>query len=401
MRDLKPGQYTISILDTSYLIAFLMLFVVGGAMAFVGIPFRPYMVLGMIMILLFTERIKVNRILFLYVLLLIEIVVSAALNKTSFLQLALFSRNLIFSFLIYFLVSRYMLKQESLSRLFKWCSILGLIQLPIVVLQKTFYNQVIPFSAQAISYWDIGSGTFFIKNDSSMSIFLIGLIIIYLFNKNVHDKYKYLKVTVYFLAIFAAGSRISQLSILAILAYYYARNMSLKTILILSFISLVAIIIFLTSPLFEDILNQMRIILHRVDFSNMTEYEMNKFQSGGYNRAAAVLYYMSQPFKWFGDGPSAYYDVITREHTLGNTGHIFTFYAEVGTIGLVLSYLISYEFCKAFSDQKLQRFLYFFAFGMLSVTSSIFTDAGILLAYLTLLCLQNINTEKEVTNVPG
>ena len=64
------------------------------------------------------------------------------------------------------------------------------------------------------------------------------------------------------------------------------------------------------------------------------------FLSGSYGRGAAIAYYLNQDIKWFGDGPSKYFNVFSNIRMRGNTGHIFTFYSEVGLFGWLLSVLI-------------------------------------------------------------
>jgi hypothetical protein len=108
--------------------------------------------------------------------------------------------------------------------------------------------------------------------------------------------------------------------------------------------------------------------------------DLDAFKSGEYNRTAAVLYYINQPIKWFGDGPGKYFDVKTRERELGNTGHVFTIYSEAGLIGLLLSYLIIYYMTRVCRN-KLIANLYFVTILILSFTSNVLGDAGIVLGF--------------------
>lgn len=379
-------------------ISFVLLFVVGGGMAFIGIPFRPFIAALFAIFIFPFHRIKLNKVLFAFTLLFLVILFSGVLNHSSGIQLALFLRNLITCFLVYFIASGYLNKEEVRERLVKWCTILGLTQLPIIIFQKVFYSQLIKISAVAISYWDIGSGTFFIKNDSSMSIFLIGLVIYHLFGAGAFKKNRTVKVVIFVLGIFAAGSRVSQLAILAIIAYFFFRNLRLKTVLSMSLIFLVMLFGLSKTVLFTEFQSQLTLVFAKLDFSNIDARAMMKFQEGQYSRAAAVLYYLSEPLKFLGDGPSAYYDVLNREHLLGNTGHIFTFYSEVGIVGLIMSYWLIYELGRYYCpNNSVQRNLYFFAIVCLSITSSLLSDAGILLAYFCLMFVLSENCQQETT----
>lgn len=226
-------QFKISITKSVFWIVFALLFCIGGFMAFIGIPFRPFMVSGFALILFLFRNIKLNRILFLYSLFFFEIVISGFFNNSSLIQIVLFLRNLMISYPIYFLASSYLNSDQSAKRkqMIKWCSLLGLLQLPIVVFQKVFYDNLMKVSQVEISYLDIGSGSFFVKNDSAMSIFLLGLIIYYLFN-HTDDKFRNIKVFVYVLAIFFAGSKIMQLGTLLIITYHFFGNLSLRSFVI-------------------------------------------------------------------------------------------------------------------------------------------------------------------------
>ena len=137
-------------------------------------------------------------------------------------------------------------------------------------------------------------------------------------------------------------------------------------------------IILAQTKIFTEIKEQMALVYVQATFQE--EGNMEAFKSGEYSRNAAILYYLNQPLKWFGDGPGKYFDVAEREYVLGNRGQAFSFYAEVGIIGLIISYLILFQISRICPNKKIGN-LYFFSICMLSITSDILSDAGIILAY--------------------
>jgi hypothetical protein len=98
----------------------------------------------------------------------------------------------------------------------------------------------------------------------------------------------------------------------------------------LSILSLVGVT---TVPPFQHTLARLS------NITTVIEQEVDEeiYLKGSNARGAAIYYYLNQPIKWLGDGPGSTYNTITRDRSIGGWGHIFTFYAEVGLIGWILS----------------------------------------------------------------
>jgi hypothetical protein len=105
------------------------------------------------------------------------------------------------------------------------------------------------------------------------------------------------------------------------------------------------------------------------------------FEEGKYERTAAIYFYLTQPLKVLGDGPSAYYDALNREFTLGNTGQVFTLYAEVGIVGLLFGYWIFFEMSRRSSASRKMAIGCFLLMSALTITAFALSDASLLLAY--------------------
>lgn len=170
------------------------------------------------------------------------------------------------------------------------------------------------------------------------------------------------------------------------------KEFSLKKIVYVFLAGLIGLVIISQTKFFAEIKEQITLAYVQATFQESGN--MEAFKSGKYSRNAAIFYYLSEPIKWFGDGPGEYYDVTSREHFLGNTGQIFTFYSEVGIIGLLISYFILFQMSRI-SSNKIIANLYFFAIFMLSITSNILSDASIILAYNIFLFI-TIDTKKTL-----
>ena len=132
------------------------------------------------------------------------------------------------------------------------------------------------------------------------------------------------------------NSQFNKILILGVWVLYAFYHLNLKRMLFFGTVAVIILGVMGVTGTLQPIVQE----LNKSFVSNTSSAKIETFEKGNYGRGAAFAYYLSQEIKWFGDGPSKYYDPVTRGYVLGNTGHIFTFYAEVGFLGLVLSYLI-------------------------------------------------------------
>ncbi len=255
---------------------------------------------------------------------------------------------------------------------------------------RIFSDFIIKYSQVKIQYWDVTFGTFFIKDDPAMTIFLLGIILILLFNKTIIIKYRTLVVLILLSTIFLSGSKILQLTTIIILGVYFVRGFSIKKIIYISLAGIIGLYALSNTKIFKE--RKEEITKAYIQATFQESGNLDAFKSGDYNRNAAVIYYLNQPLKWFGDGPGEYFDVTTRERLLGNTGHIFTMYSEVGIIGLLLSYLILFQMSRICQNRFVAN-LYLFSILMLSFTTNVLSDASIVLAFNIFLFL-SANPEK-------
>ena len=99
------------------------------------------------------------------------------------------------------------------------------------------------------------------------------------------------------------------------------------------------------------------------------------------NRPAAVLHHLNSPIRYFGNGPYSTFDPNTKKYKFGgDASHLLNVYADIGIIGLVLSY------CMLIAKLK-GREVNLYLLGCISTlfifssTVNILTDGSIMLAF--------------------
>lgn len=368
---------------TIFYIAYLFLFCIGGFLAFVGVPFRMAYVSLLVIMLIPLYGMPFDRITKLFLVLVMVIIASGIVNRSSIRETLLFLRFVITPFAMYYLVKIF-LSPHNIKKIINISITLGMIQLPVVIFQRLSYNWLIGYSAfpGGISHIDFNFGTFYVKCDPAMSFFLMGLILFLLFDNkhNYFVRHRIFKAIWFSLAIMVANSIICHLMLMGIWAYYFLSGLSIKTLVQAGLVVVVAVGLFSYfswTELWTELAGK---AVSKITFQNVGN--LDRFLEGGYSRTAAVLYYLNEPLKLLGDGPSRYYDPLTRTRLLGNTGHVLTFYGELGLIGLFVSYWIMYRIAKRKrgNSPEMAR-LYFLVAVLLTATTSVMSDASIMLSY--------------------
>lgn len=368
-----------------------LLFLFSGSINYLSnIPYRTAYVSLLPLIIMPFYKIKViNNVTKSLLLLLLIILISAALNNTQPAKVLLYLRYVYVPFSMYYLTDIY-LNSKNIERVIKACVIIGIIQFPVVLIQKTFGNILLPYSTSSISLVDFYFGTFPWSSDVSMSFFLI-LLILYLLFDHTSDRIvnkKMLCVCIYSITILLSGSDILRFILLFIWVIFIIvtvfQRKGGKTLLIISFI----IVIFAVPFLSDKIQNTALVGYYKLSgFDNVSDKEFMQFTYGRYSRKAAVLYFLEQPLSFFGDGPSTYVDPINRNNIIGISGQFLTFYAEIGILGLIISYLVLYSMIlrskyKYYSKpHPYMNYAYFIVISIISLTHCILSDVTIMLIY--------------------
>lgn len=272
---------------------------------------------------------------------------------------------------------------------------IALFQLPIMLAQKYFFYFLIKFnnSGQTIEWFDFMFGSFFIKSDHSLGVFLLLIIAIILFKANsIKGIIKFPKLALLYLVItlFLTESNISKLfagiliSTFIIIPIYkkYKGTLVFK----ISVLALTASILSVGYSLREKqfIQNKLGGTLER-QFS--MESAEKFYELGTAKRFQIVLVAVKKiKTKYLGDGPYSYFDIRTGKFT--QTRHftqlIWTYY-DLGLLGLfiVLLYII---FLTGYLNIE-PGIPYIFALGLFLVYAfytTILSDIAIMFALFTI-----------------
>jgi hypothetical protein len=352
--------------------------------------------------LFFIYGFKFDEVIFTFLILSLEIFISGIISRSSIIDILIFLRIVIFSLLIYQVVKLY-LTPKTIIRVIKVMIIISVIQLPFILLERIVY-QYLPISvSNLVNLIDFDFGTFNFKSDSSMGFYILLIIIFILFapKQNYFIKYKWVLLAYLSLTLLITNSSISIVILALIWILYLLKHFNFKAIFFITIIlGLVVGGLYATGSL-EIIFT--KVIQNVQSNTNTNSSALSSYFSGGYGRGAALDYYLHSDILWFGNGPSKYYNVLDRISYLGNTGHLLTFYTEVGLIGWMLSiwllFLISFPKIDGVRKFSWAGFVSFFAIQMLSVTTQVMNDISIMLAFCILSKIHIIptNTSKHLS----
>ena len=149
---------------------FLLTFFLSGLITMLSmgiIPYRMGLVSLLVIPLFLSFGIKVDKVFIGYIILTAFVILSGLLNSIPPVSMLLFMRILVFSFLIYQLVELY-IHPGNISKILKVSVLIGMIQLPLVVLQQLTY-EILPNSIKSnLIQIDFDFGSFNFKGDSAM-----------------------------------------------------------------------------------------------------------------------------------------------------------------------------------------------------------------------------------------
>lgn len=343
--------------------------------------FRMGLVSLLIIPFILIRGFKINKIAIIFVLLSGVIILSGIFNNSSIFEILLFLRILVFSYSIYWLVDNF-ISPSNFPKIIKICIFIGLLQLPIIVAQRFFYKNLPDILTSKVAIEDFGFGTFNFKDDAAMTFFLIGLCIYLLFNRKngiITKKWKWLVLIMFTLTVFISDAELAKIILLMVWSTYFITKIHKPSVLIQLLMILIMIVIVFSY-------GALNIPLARItSIFNSDQNQLDAFLSGNYGRGAALEYYIDRGLLWLGDGPSKYYSAISRTRVLGNTGHTFTFYSEVGIFGWLLSFLFFFLIAFPIRGSRIRTswvsILLFSSILLLSFTTEVMNDISIVMIY--------------------
>lgn len=316
---------------------------------------------------------------FIATILVIEFTFSSALNNVELTALAQYLRLIFIPIAIKLLVDKSVADINS-DKFKSGLVAVGVIQLPVVLMQQTFYESLSQYSVVPIGAGDYDFGTFGVQNDFAMSFYLAGLVFL-LLNTTI---FNYKPSTKIFLScwltltVLVSNSSVSYLIVIFIWLMYVRLFFKAGiTVLLSATMALIVLVYFINSG---DFLNRFSYVLAQIDLSNADD-QLALFSAGGLSKIGGIAYFLNEPFKLFGDGPLSYYNSFTRQYTLGVTGHLLSFYAEVGFLGLLLSYI----FCLFILPKPIKFtspiFIWLASLLILSLSVNILADVSVMLTF--------------------
>jgi len=389
-----------SIYQLSFNMIVLIVFMIGGAFQFfIGIP-NTLLTLGLCALMLFNyivysflrKRVVFNKVVMWSGLYVLTILVSALVNRSD-----LFSTLIYFIFPILPLSAYLFFRVNIIEGYIKWPYILkiiviiGLIQLPILLIQRNFYDFFIGFnnSSQNIASFDFLFGTFFLKSDHSLGFFIICSLIVLLFN--IHNSQKIvshpLLLSLYLsLSLLLSESNISKGLMVFIWAVFIIKlifksstNVKIiKRLLILP----TAVLLVVTAYNFRNI----EFITSKVGGTIEKHYTPDRslrfFRDGTAKREQILIAAATKlDPKYTGDGPYSYFDMRTGQFK--NTIHfsqIIWTYFDLGLVGLVVVFFYVLNLIKSTArpyDSKLFLGVLCF-FGVYMLYTTPFSEIGII-----------------------
>ena len=229
-------------------------------------------------------------------------------------------------------------------------------------------------------------GSLFVKADHALGFFLLLNIFNLLENNKKYGiiKAPWLVMAYLGVTILISESNISKLMLLVLIVFLVYRSFPKKIRLVSLVIALATAGVLATQALkMEKVQTQLYFIENQYN----PEKSWENFQKGIAKRPQVVIAYAAVlPFKWVGDGPYSYFNILTGEFTMAKHFSQFIWtYADLGVIGVVLLIFLLYHLA---ASLRTSRFVFLFVFGMILIyafMTTIFSDLAIMITLTSLL----------------
>jgi hypothetical protein len=216
---------------------FAFAFLIGGTVFLLGIPFRLFYLAPLTFLLVPVYGISIGTVEKVFLLFLLEIIISGVVNHVSLGQLLSFLRFIVIPYSMYYLCKNY-IKENNIKIIIKICIMVACLQPPLVFIQQTFFDPINSLLPAQTRYaledkMDFSFGTFYVSNDPALSFFLMGLIIFLLFDNdnNQFIKNRFLLAGYFTLGVLLSNSQLSNMLVLMIWVVFLLRRFKLKDLI--------------------------------------------------------------------------------------------------------------------------------------------------------------------------
>jgi hypothetical protein len=265
------------------------------------------------------------------------ILISGLINRSNSFLTLLYILLFVFVPLSTFLFVQVSFRSTQINKVLRILLIIGVIQLPIILLQQYFVGEFISHSSRPISQEDVAFGTFFFANDHGLCFFLLSLVIYLLFEPSFHPRWRQPLLLWYSATIVLANSNISIFLLLVILAVYFFIRFTAHNLIpyLLLLAVLVSFVLFVPS-LWHLMSEKYDIFQHKIFAKDLSYLEVEKtIDSRIAERFDILVHFMGQNIYFIGEGPYSYFDPIKGEFPKYlNFSQYLWFYNDIGIIGI-------------------------------------------------------------------
>ncbi|GGW38953.1 hypothetical protein GCM10007383_24660 [Arenibacter certesii] len=248
-------------------------------------------------------------------------------------------------------------------------------------------------STQKIEWYDFMFGTFFIKSDHSLGIFLLIVIAIILFKQEKVKriiKYRYASIVYLGITLFMTESNISKLILVIILSTIIIIPLYIKYSKTLKFKIVVGLLVLAIVSAGYSVRNK-DFIQKRLGGSLEQQFSLKNaerfYELGTAKRFHIVMVaYSKIKTKWIGDGPYSYFDIRTGKfkQTMHFTQLIWTYY-DLGIFGLIVVFGYILSLIRYLDiDRGLPYMLFLGIFMIYAFYTTIFSDIAIIFGVFTI-----------------
>ncbi|WP_405294421.1 hypothetical protein [Algibacter sp. Ld11] len=378
----------LGIIALTFLFSGFIQYFIGVSSTLYTLGLTAYAGLLIVFDILLRRKVIVNRFIFVYLFLIIIITVSAVINKSGLLKLLLYLNfALIPLFTSYLMKLNNVLKVDLKKTLSNVFLTTALIQLPIILIQKYGYNFLIGLSRanQKIASVDFMFGSFAVKADHALGFFLIMYMLSLIFKKRSGEnpKWFYFLIAYISITILIMESNLTKLVLFGVISFYFYlwsyKKIGVLGIVVLFLMAVLGFNLMIKSSFIGNEIYQ---ILNR--FSPEDSY---KAVTRGYEKRPQVVVYQLnyEPFKWIGNGPYDYYDIIKGEFKKTiHFSQIIWFYNDIGIIGLLVALMAALLIVKSLNLRRESMMVLLMIMLLYLFMSNLFGDISMMLSLMLL-----------------
>lgn len=291
-----------------FMVTFLLVFCFNGLLSIIAIVngqplgFRIGIAVSILALpVVFLYGLRIDKVTFAFLGLIVVVILSGLYNHSSPQKVFYFLRYAIYTYLVYNLVF-YSVTTHNIKQIIQWCVAIAMIQLPVVLIQKSIYPQL-PLSVRTrIFAIDIGTGTFNVNADYAMTFFLVLVIIFLLFDskRNYFIHKKWIILLWLTLTIFVAEAELVKIIVILVWAVFFVLKLRYQKYVV---VFLLLAIVLGTMAIFGVFNETIHVLSERVTTSlDTSPAAMERFLSGNYARGAALKYWINFSDKVIGNG---------------------------------------------------------------------------------------------------